>query len=192
MVDAKFDCRYDVTKPLVLDRIRQYVSAAKCVAGMISPPRHHTSCSHKIISATLPSQTFFTVLACPGLWNSPVTLDHGTCPKSRLLQHNVLRPGPWRFCVFGSPSSKRTLFLVGSVDRRDSQCIGRRCAGKRGRCGVSGQKHVHPNASTSRSDTHSSDAAGTRFTVGRLGWRGHEFSWGSGDVEVPAVDQDSG
>ena len=30
-----------MTKPLVLTRIRQVVSAGKCVAGMISPPRPH-------------------------------------------------------------------------------------------------------------------------------------------------------
>ena len=52
VLDMKFGPRYDVTKPLVLTRIRQDVSAGKCVAGVISPPRQHTSCSPKVISAS--------------------------------------------------------------------------------------------------------------------------------------------
>ena len=51
---------------------------------------------------------------------------------------------------FGSPSRKRTLFLVGGVDSRDLHRIARNCAGAGGRCGVSGEKHVHPKASASR------------------------------------------
>ena len=39
VLDTKFGSRYDVTKPLVLTRIRQDVSAAKCVEGMISTSR---------------------------------------------------------------------------------------------------------------------------------------------------------
>ena len=52
MLEKKFRPRYDVTIPLVLTRNRQDVSAGKCVAGMTSPPRQHTSCSHKVISAS--------------------------------------------------------------------------------------------------------------------------------------------
>ena len=52
VLDTKFGARYDVTKPLVLTIIRQDVSAVKRVAGMISPPRQHTSCSPKVISAS--------------------------------------------------------------------------------------------------------------------------------------------
>ena len=48
----RFGPKYDVTQPLVLTRIRQDVSAGKCVAGMISPPRQHTSGSPKVISAS--------------------------------------------------------------------------------------------------------------------------------------------
>ena len=33
VLDTKFGPRYDVTKPLALTRIRQDVSAGKCVAG---------------------------------------------------------------------------------------------------------------------------------------------------------------
>ena len=52
VLGTKFGARCDVTKPLVLTRIRQDVSAGKCVAGMISPPRLDTSCSSKVISAS--------------------------------------------------------------------------------------------------------------------------------------------
>ena len=51
VLDAKFSLRFDVTQPRNLTRIRQDVSAGKCNAGMISPPRLHTSCSSKVISA---------------------------------------------------------------------------------------------------------------------------------------------
>ena len=43
---------YAVSQPFVLTRIRQDVSAGKYVAGMISPPRQHTSGSPKIISVS--------------------------------------------------------------------------------------------------------------------------------------------
>ena len=46
--------------------------------------------------------------------------------------------------------------LVGNVDDRDLHRIARRCVGTGGRCSVSGQKHVHPKASASHSDIHSS------------------------------------
>ena len=52
VLDTRFGPRYDVTKPLVIARIRQDVSAGKCVAGMVSPPRQHTSYSSKVISAS--------------------------------------------------------------------------------------------------------------------------------------------
>ena len=52
VLETKFGPKYDVTKPLVLTRIRQNVSAGKCVAAKISPPRLHTSCSSQVISAS--------------------------------------------------------------------------------------------------------------------------------------------
>ena len=52
VLDTKFVPRCDVTQPLVLTGIRQDISARKCVARMISPPRQHTSCSSKVISAS--------------------------------------------------------------------------------------------------------------------------------------------
>ena len=60
------------------------------------------------------------------------------------------------FCVLESPCRKRTLFLVGNVDNSDLHCIARKCHGTGGCCSVSGQKHVHFNASGRRSDLCSS------------------------------------
>ena len=40
MLYTKFGPRYDVTKPLVITRIRQDVAAGTCVAAMIPPPRY--------------------------------------------------------------------------------------------------------------------------------------------------------
>ena len=51
VLDTKFGPRYDVTKPLVLNRIRQDVSAGKCVAGMTT---------HFV-----PSQSFLSQTASP-------------------------------------------------------------------------------------------------------------------------------
>ena len=44
VLDTEFGPRYDVTKSLVRTRTRQDVSAGKCVAGMISPPRWSCAC----------------------------------------------------------------------------------------------------------------------------------------------------
>ena len=55
-----------------------------------------------------------------------------------------------------SPCRKQTLFLVGNVDSRNLHRIIRKCVGTVGCCSVSGQKHVHPKASVSRSEFHSS------------------------------------
>ena len=52
VLDTKFGPKYDATKPLVLSRIRQDVSTGKRVAAMISPPRQHSSCSSKVLSAS--------------------------------------------------------------------------------------------------------------------------------------------
>ena len=52
VLNTKFGPKYDVTKPLIPTRIRQDISAGNCVAGMISPPRQHTSGSSKVIPAS--------------------------------------------------------------------------------------------------------------------------------------------
>ena len=91
---------YDIlaSKPIVLTRIRQGVSAGKCVAGMISPPRQHTSCSSKVFSASFAianlchrARTLW-VLENPcdsWLWDVPTI--------KALAGRSLARPGPWRF-----------------------------------------------------------------------------------------------
>ena len=99
MLATKFGSSYDVTDPLVLTRMRQDVSAGKCVAEMISPPQQHTSFP-KLFPPVLPSQTWFIVLAFLGFWNTHATRGSGTCRKSRLLRHSLARPGPWLIFAF--------------------------------------------------------------------------------------------
>ena len=58
---------------------------------------------------------FFTVLACPGLWNTFVARGNGTCRKSRSLRHTLARPGPWRVDVFlGHRAEKEHYFVLGT------------------------------------------------------------------------------
>ena len=64
-----------------------------------------------------------------------------------------LGPGVFFFYVFGSPFRKRTLFLVEDVDSQDVHRIAPKCVWT---SQVSGQKHVHPKASASRSEFDSS------------------------------------
>ena len=52
VLDTKFWRRYNVTKPLFSPEFDRMFSPEKCVAGMISPPRQHTACSPKVISAS--------------------------------------------------------------------------------------------------------------------------------------------
>ena len=56
-------------------------------------------------------------------------------------------------------------FLVGNVDNRDLHRVARRCLGTGGRCSVSGEKHVHPKASASRSECYSSRDHARLFQV---------------------------
>ena len=101
VLDTKFEPRYDVTKPLVLTRIRQDVCGGKCVAATISPPRLHTSCS---------SQSDFRLYGHRKLASScSDAVDSGhtrvfrgcwTCQKSKHLRHSLARLGPWRIFAF--------------------------------------------------------------------------------------------
>ena len=63
------------------------------------------------------------------------------------LLHRARMLGLWRFFVF---------FSHEHVDSSGSHRVARRCSGTGGRCCVSGQKHVHPKAYTSRSECCSS------------------------------------
>ena len=98
VLDTKFDLWYDVTQPPFLTRIRQDVSSGKCVAGMLSPPRLHTSCSSNVISA-IPAIANLLHRARLGFWNTRLIRGCGTCRKSRLLRHSLARHGHWRIFV---------------------------------------------------------------------------------------------
>ena len=136
VLDTKFGPRYDVTQPLVLTRSRQDVSARKCVAGMISPPRHHMSCSPKIMSASDAIASLLRRAPTPWILEHPCDSWFWHAPKIEALA--VQPHTAWALAHY---CRKQTWFLVGNVDRRDQHRIARRCAGTGGRCSVSGQKH---------------------------------------------------
>ena len=71
VLDTKFGRRYGVTSLLVLTRIRQDVSAWKCVGGLISPPRRHTACSPKIISGSAAIANLIHRARMLWLWDVP-------------------------------------------------------------------------------------------------------------------------
>ena len=79
--DTKFGPWYDVTQPFVLTRIRQDVSAEKCVAGMISLPRQHTSCSSKVISASAAIANLFHRARMPWILEHPSDLTLAAQPR---------------------------------------------------------------------------------------------------------------
>ena len=66
--DTKFGPRYDVTQPIVLTRIRQEVSTAKCVAGTMSPTR---PLSASAAIAKLASSFSHAVDSDSWLWDVP-------------------------------------------------------------------------------------------------------------------------
>ena len=100
VLDTKFGPRYDVTKPLVLTRIRQDVSAEKCVAGMFSTPRQHASCSSKVVSVSAAIANLLHRARMPWTVKFLVIRGCGACRKSRLVRHSFARPGPWRIFAF--------------------------------------------------------------------------------------------
>ena len=152
VLDTKFGPRYDVTKPFVLTRIRQDVSAGKCVAGMTSTSTtthfvlsqsHFHQCCHRKLASPCSHALDFVEHPCDSwLWDVPKIQALAAQPRTFLALSD--------FCFVGSPSRERTLLLVGHADNKDVHRIARRCAS------VSGQKHVHPKASASRPLTHSS------------------------------------
>ena len=103
VLDTKFRPRYDMAKPFVLTRIGQDVSAGKCVAGMISPPRR-PAMANVLHRARMP-----WILGHPcdsWLWDVPKIQTLTAQPRTA-----------WALTVL--VNRKRTLFLVGNVDRRD-------------------------------------------------------------------------
>ena len=105
-----FGPRYDVTKPFVLTRIRQDVSAGKCVAGMISPPRQHTSCSFKVLSASVAIANVLYLARVAWILEHPCDSWLWDLPKSGLLRH-LARPGPWRTFVSLVHTTENERFL---------------------------------------------------------------------------------
>ena len=137
--DTKFGPKYDVTKPLVLTRIRQHVSTLHDNTLRALP---------QLFPPVLPSQTRFIVLACLGFWSTHVIHGCGTYRKSKVLQHSLARFGPWRMFQVKN--------MVIQKLSHHASCFARKCAGTDGRCSVSKQKHVHQSASASRSEFRSS------------------------------------
>ena len=118
----------DVTQLYVLTRIRQDVSSGTCVARMLSLPRQHIWCCHEVISASAAIANLLIVLACFGICNTRVIRGYWMCRTSRLLRRSFARLRLWRiFAFFGSPSRKRTLFLVGNLDSKYLHRIARKC-----------------------------------------------------------------
>ena len=123
---------------------------------MIPPPRQHASCSSKVISA---SAAIANLLHRA---RTPCILEH-TCHSwlwdVSKIQTRAAHPRaawPWQiFGVFGSPCRKRTLFQVGSVDRRFAPCCAEVCW-DRGTLQCDWTKHAHPKASAPRSKVSSS------------------------------------
>ena len=138
-----------MTQHLVLTGIRQDVSAGKCVAATMSPPRQHILCSDKLFTASATIANFLhrahmsKIIEHPfdsWVWNVPKIQALSAEPRTSWLLSNS-----W---VFGSSWRECTLFLVGNVDNRDQRRIAR------GRWSTPRRKRAHPNAS--RSDTQSS------------------------------------
>ena len=75
--------RYDVTKPLVLTRIRRDASAGKCVERMISPPRPHIACIPKVISASAAIANLLHRARMPRIQEHPCDSWLWDVPKNR-------------------------------------------------------------------------------------------------------------
>ena len=143
--------RNDVTKSLVLTRIRQDTSAGTCVAGMISLPRQHTPHNY-FYSATIANflrrARMLWIIEHPRhsrMWNEP---------KIQGLAAQLRTSWASSFFALSDHRGERDIILFRNVDNRVWHHIDRRCVGTDGRCSASGCKHAHPNASTSRCDTH--------------------------------------
>ena len=144
VLDTKFGRRYDVTKPLVLLRWKMCRSNdfTSTTAHLVLSPCHFSQCFNRYWLHRARKPWILEHPCESWLWDVPNIQILVAQPRtSWALAH---------FCVFGSPSRK-PLFLVGNKDNRDSHRIARKCAETGGRCSVSGQRHVHPKASASRS-----------------------------------------
>ena len=148
LLDTTFGPRYDVTMLLVLTGTRQDVAAGKCVAG-ISPPRQHTSRSHKIMSASAAIADSLYRARITWILGRPCDSCLGNVPKIEALAAQPRTA--WAladYCIVGSKCRKRALFTVGNVNGRDLHRIAFRCAGTGGRCSVSRQEQGDPAKSS--------------------------------------------
>ena len=100
VLDTTYGPRYYVTKPFVLTRIRQDVSAGKCGRNDFHFRDNTLRALTKLFPPVLLSLTCLIVLACRGFWNTRVIRGSGTCRKSNLLRHSFPWLGPWRTFVF--------------------------------------------------------------------------------------------
>ena len=130
-----------MTQPLVLTRLRQDVSAGKCVAGMFSSPRLHTSCCSKVISAPASIASLLHRARMPRilkhqceswLWDVPKTQTFAAQPRTTA----------WAPAFFGFLDHHAESGLCSQSEAccRDLHRIARTCAGTGGRCIVTGQK----------------------------------------------------
>ena len=114
VLDTKFGPRYDVTQPLVLTRIRQDVSAGKCVSGMISLPRQRTSSSSKVISATASIATLLHRARMPWILEHPCDSwlwGRAENPNSCGTASHDLGPCGFLFFLAQSTESERCFWL---------------------------------------------------------------------------------
>ena len=163
VLDTKFGPQNDVTKTS-----SSYQNSTGRVAAMIPPPREHTSCCSHVISAS--ASIVLHRARMPRILEHPVWfVVVGTYRRSEILAAQPRTA--WAladFCVFGSLCRKRTLFLVGNVDSRDLHV---RVLGHADVAVCSEEKHVHPKASTSRSEFCSSrDHTRLSVCLSRLPW----------------------
>ena len=124
---------------------------------MITPTRQHSSCSSKVISGSAAIANLLHRARMLWILEHPFDSWFWGVPRIQTLAAPRTAWALADFCIFGSPCRKRTRFLVGNVDSRDLHRIARKCAGTGGRCSVTGQEHVHPKASASRSEFCSRD-----------------------------------
>ena len=109
-----------------------------------------SSCSSKVNPPRLPSLTCFNVFACLGFWNTHVIRGCGTCRK---MQARAAQPRMvWvlaDICFFDYQARSERGFRL---EPRTTAVLLASVLETCGRCSVSGQKHVHPKASASRSE----------------------------------------
>ena len=149
VLDTKFGLRYDVTMTtlLVLTRIRQDVAAVKGVAGMISPPRRHTPCSPKVVSASAPVANFLRRVRMTWFLEHPCDSWLSDVPKIQTLAVQLARTawaladfcgldhhaGSERCLWLGTPTTEiGTVLLAVFWNRCALQCVSSKTCSSRG------------------------------------------------------------